>query len=148
MLKQKVFTYLEANDDELDFENIRTVYEYFIIFKDMFKNHTVMKKVGKKESNHPDHNQREGLQNDSHIIEEEGKDREMVGDIDQEGGFGLGKADPNSKPKENFYSSPTKSEKGLGETRTRFINNDSPDNTKNLGSTAYKIPDKQTAFTE
>lgn len=33
---------------------------------------------------------------------------ERVGDIDMEGGFGLGKAEPSAKPKETFYNSPTK----------------------------------------
>lgn len=33
---------------------------------------------------------------------------ERVGDIDMEGGFGLGKAEPSAKPKETFYNSPNK----------------------------------------
>lgn len=33
---------------------------------------------------------------------------ERVGDIDMEGGFGLGKAEPSAKPKETFQNSPTK----------------------------------------
>lgn len=40
---------------------------------------------------------------------------ERVGDIDMEGGFGLGKAEPSAKPKETFYNSPTKgSNKAIG----------------------------------
>jgi len=30
------------------------------------------------------------------------RDDDKVGDIDQEGGFGLGKANPDSKPKETY----------------------------------------------
>lgn len=70
---------------------------------------------------------------------------DRIGDIDMGGGFGLGKADPNSKPKETFYSSPTKSDgKGMFlETKTKFNKTTEADDKQTV-----KVVDKQTAYLE
>jgi len=82
------------------------VYEYFSVFKSAFKNF-IIKGVEQEGSVRYD----PGMETQPDVEskpEDVNTTDERVGDIDMEGGFGLGKAEPSAKPKETFYNSPTK----------------------------------------
>jgi len=114
------------------------------VFKDIFKNHVMERKINRDGSVRYD----PGLdlkKDNKEVPVVQGAD-DRVGDIDTEGGFGLGKADPNSKPKEIFFGSPSKTDQQPHETKTKF--HPTTANSEEMKRTYQKAPDKNIAFAE
>lgn len=91
-------------------------------------------------------------QADPHKKQEEVYSDDRVGDIDLEGGFGLGKASPGAKPKETFYTSPTKSEpkaNKFNETKNKlFTQGITTFENEEKNKILERMPEKQVAFEE